>query len=60
MFGTDSDYYQQFNKLFDKFHDYSPITKALGILKAAKDDYEHGFLFNTRVLVEAEVFDDFL
>jgi len=29
-------------------------------LRAAKDDYEQGFLFDTRSLIEAEVFDDFL
>lgn len=29
-------------------------------MKGAKDDYEHGYLFETRRLIEAEVFDDFL
>ena len=43
-----------------RFHDYSPITQALGILRAARDYYEQGFLFDTRILIEAEVFDDFL
>ena len=39
---------------------YSPTVQALGTLRAAKDDYEQGYLFNTRILIEAEVFDEFL
>ena len=38
----------------------SDVSKALGILKASKDDYENGLLFNVRTLIAAEVFDDFL
>lgn len=60
VFGDKSDHYQKFNALFPKFHEYTPIMKAMGILKAAKDDYENGYLFEARVLIEAEVFDDFL
>ena len=60
VFGKDSDHYKKFDDLFHKFHDYSPVRKALGILKAAKDDYENGYLFETRSLIEAEVFDDLL
>lgn len=60
VFGSDSVHYKNFKVLFPNFHDYSPITQALGVLRAAKDDYEHGFLFDTRLLIEAEVFDDFL
>ncbi|MDQ3712683.1 MAG: HEPN domain-containing protein, partial [Acidobacteriota bacterium] len=36
------------------------VKKALAILHAAKDDYENGYLFDTRTLIEAEVFDEFL
>jgi hypothetical protein len=46
--------------MFKGFDDYSPTTKALGILRSAKEEYEHGLLFETRVLIEAEVFDNFL
>lgn len=60
VFGKDSDHYNRFNALFYKFHDHSPIKKALGILRAAYDDYEKGYLFETRSLIEAEVFDNFL
>jgi hypothetical protein len=60
VFGPDSVYYENFQAKFPKFHDYSPVTQALGVLRAAKDDYEQGFLFDARTLIEAEVFDDFL
>jgi hypothetical protein len=60
VFGTESDYYKKFDGFYAKFHDFGPVTKALGILRAAKEDYEHDYLFNTRTLIEAEVFDDFL
>jgi hypothetical protein len=35
-------------------------TSCLNLLGRANDDYEQGFLFDTRTLIEAEVFDDFL
>lgn len=60
VFGKESDHYHQFNVLFPSFHDFSPIKKAMGVLKSAKDEYEHGFLLNAKALLEAEVFDDFL
>jgi len=60
VFDEDSDHYTKFAELFPKFPGYSSFKKALGILKAAKEDYESGFLFDARVLIQAEVFDDFL
>jgi HEPN domain len=59
-FGDESNYYKNFNGLYSRFNDYTPVKNALGILRAAKDDYENGYLFEVRVLIEAEVFDDFL
>jgi hypothetical protein len=58
--GNKSDYYQSFKELLSNLVSYSSIKKALGILKAAKDDYENGYLFDTRTLIEAEVFSDIL
>ncbi len=58
--GKDSIHYQTFNSLVGEIADYTPALKGLGVLKAAKDDYEHGYLFDTRVLIEAEVFGDLL
>jgi len=60
VFGEESDHYQKFNVLFPKLDYQFPLTKALGIMRAAKDDYENGYLSDTRILIQAEVFDDFL
>lgn len=60
VFGLDSVHYKNFEAQFAKFRDYSPVSRALGVLRAARDDYEQGHLFDTRTLIEAEVFDDFL
>ena len=38
--GRDSDYYKQFNNLFPKFLHLYAVSKALGILEAARDDYK--------------------
>jgi hypothetical protein len=61
--GQESDYYIKFNDLFSLFttrYNYSVVKTSLGILKAVKDDYENGYLFDIRTLIEAEVFDEFL
>lgn len=60
VFGKDSVHFQQFEKFSSGLALYDASEKAFGILLAAKDDYENGYLFDTRALIEAEVFDDFL
>lgn len=60
VLGPNSVHYSNFEDLFPNFRQYSPVTQALGVLRAAKDDYEQEFLFDTRTLIEAEVFDNFL
>lgn len=60
VFGNQSDYYKRFEAFSSQFDDYTPVKNALGILKGAKEDYEGGYLFETRILIEAEVFDEFL
>lgn len=60
VFGIESDHYVKFNALFSKFNNYTPVLTAQGILKGAREDYASGFLFETRALIQAEVFDDFL
>ena len=60
VFGETSDHYTKFADLFPELPAYYYFKKVLGILKAAKEDYESGYLFDTRVLIQAEVFDDFL
>ena len=62
VFVETSDYYKRFSDLFRELSEgnSSATLKCLGVIKAAKDDYENGFLFDTRTLIEAEVFDEFL
>jgi hypothetical protein len=58
--GTSSDYYIKFGKEFNNFPSHRNFINSLGILEAAKDDYENSYLFDTRAIIEAEVFDEFL
>ena len=65
ILGKESAHYTQFNSQFNRFsnanvNSYQFFDSMLGTLKSAKDDYENGYLFDTRALIEAEVFDDFL
>ncbi|MGX4585814.1 hypothetical protein [Paenibacillus chitinolyticus] len=60
VFGKDSVHILKLNKITEHFITYSPAVMIMGILKAAKDDYEHDFLFDIKTLIEAEVFDDFI
>lgn len=63
VFSSESDYYDGFKKqstAFDSSSNYRCVAQALSILKAAKSDYENGYLFETRILIQADVFDSFL
>ncbi len=63
IFGENSDYYTGFknkSEYIDFDNNLNSFQQSLGVLKAAKEDYENGYLFDTRTLIEAEVFDDFL
>ena len=56
VFSTESDYYLMFKEQssgFDSFSNYDYVAQALSILKAAKTDYENGYLFDTRALIQA-------
>lgn len=61
VFGPTSEHYKNFTaQVGSRLMTFSRTYRAQGILKAAKDDYDNGHLFELRRLVEAEVFDDFL
>ncbi len=65
VFGRESSHYIKFNNQFNMFstaqvNEFKYLHAMTGVLKAAKDDFENGYLFDTRTLIEAEVFDDFL
>ena len=59
-FGKDSEHYALFQGCFKKGITYSPVHRGIGILQAAKEDLELGYLRDLRVLVASEVFSDFL
>jgi hypothetical protein len=60
VFGIDSVHYQKFESVSVDIVYFDNVKSALGILKAAKNDYENGYLFDTRALIEAEIFSDIL
>jgi hypothetical protein len=60
VFTRNSVHFEKFNEVFKDVDGVGSFLEAFGMLKAAKDDYEKGFLFNTRVLIRAEVFGDLL
>lgn len=57
--GSSSNQFIEFKKISEKLI-YENVKIAIAILKAVENDYENGYLFDTQILVEAEVFDDFL
>lgn len=59
-FGENSSHFKNYHSATQGYLTYSPCVKAMGVLIASKDDFEHGFLFSVRSLVEAELFDDLL
>lgn len=60
-FGSDSAHYRNFSAIPGKQGiSYSPALRGQGILRAALEDFEGGYLFNVRRLIESEVFTDYL
>lgn len=60
IYGEKSDYYVQFANKYKDFPYARNFTNSLGILEAAKEDYENGYFFKILIPIEAEIFDDFL
>ncbi|MEO1339961.1 MAG: HEPN domain-containing protein [Cyanobacteria bacterium J06635_13] len=61
VFGIDSEHYKNFTDQKNQGGlGYYQVDCAQGVLKAAKDDYEHEQLFKLKKIIEAELFDDFL
>jgi hypothetical protein len=60
-FGPTSSHYTNFSEIPGKQGlSFSPVRRGQGILRAALEDLEDGYLFDVRRLIEAEVFSDFL
>jgi len=61
VFGEDSVHYQNFQSRYEHFEvKVSYFERCKGIFRAAKADFEGGYLFRVEDLVSAEVIDDFL
>ena len=51
VFGRESTHYEQLHKCWNDFHGYDyEFDKALGVFRAAKEDYVGGYLFRLTVL----------
>lgn len=60
IMGINSVYFNEFSALFTKGITYTPVKKGMGILTAAKEDYQGGYLVSVRKLISAEIIDTFL
>ena len=59
VFGRDSVHYQLFSDRYAEFHGWSSQFKdCRGVFRAAKEDYEGGYLFSVRSLIKAELLSD--
>lgn len=58
-FGEDNPHYRNFSDQYKAFNGYLyQFEVCRGIFRAAKNDYEGGYLFNFRSLIKAEVLSD--
>jgi hypothetical protein len=53
--GEKSIHFTEFSALFKDGVTYTPVKKGIGILTAAKEDYQSGYLVGIRKLVSAEI-----
>ena len=63
VFGENSIHYRHFDEIFRGDHESkwsSTLEECKAIFKAAIEDYKGGYLFNSRGLIQAEVFDSVL
>jgi hypothetical protein len=58
-FGAEHPYYQEFNQ-HAKYADPYSTDQGIGILNAARDEIQGGWLITVKGLVSAEIFSDFL
>ncbi len=61
VFGENSVHFKQFHERFTAFDGWeSRFRECEAVFESAREDYEGGYLFNMRSLIQAEVFDDAL
>lgn len=58
-FGTDHPFYEEYNKQAENATPHD-TEKGRGILKAAKQEIDGGWIFTVKGLISAEIFSDFL
>jgi hypothetical protein len=61
VFGKDSAHYRNLAPASRQHHGrYPSLETCIGVFRAAKEDYEGGYLFDVRALVKADTLDDVL
>ena len=58
-FGTQSVHFQNFKKIYESPRIY-PLDEASGVLAAAKEDYEGGYVTSLQTAISGEIFGDFV
>lgn len=59
-FGNEGGHYIHFKDNYKDFPFHDNVRKAIGIMKAAFDDYSRGFAFDLRSAISGEIFQDFV
>ncbi|MFI5166164.1 MAG: DUF4145 domain-containing protein [Thermoanaerobaculales bacterium] len=61
VFGQQSPHWRNLQELYSKFRgSESNVFEAIGVFRAAKSDYEGGYLFNVERSISGEVLGDFV
>lgn len=60
VFGIQSVHYENFQRKYEEFNGWlaDSFIECRGIIKAAKEDYEGGYIFRLKSLISAEIVDD--
>jgi len=60
-FGQDSVHFKNFKKIHDTFSGYQyDLESARGVFRAAKEDFDGGYIFSLEQSVSGEIFGDFV
>ncbi len=60
-FGAGSAHLQNFQRIYDSFTGWeSDVEAAKGVFRAAKADYDGGYIFNLETAISGEIFGDFV
>ncbi|WP_239993118.1 DUF4145 domain-containing protein [Candidatus Methylomirabilis limnetica] len=60
-FGAESAHLQNFQRVYNNFTGWgSDVEAAKGVFRAAKTDYDGGYIFNLETAISGEIFGDFV